>query len=94
MSPLHFLFQNRETEIVVDIPRVKCSIHGLVMTNEIWSQRNNCRMALFETMILDWLQGTSIQTASQEIGLSWKVAVGAMNQEGETSFGSEGSTAG
>ena len=42
--------------------------------NVIWSQRHNCRMALFETMILDWLQRTSIQAASQEIGFSWKVA--------------------
>jgi transposase len=68
------------TLLVADVPRVNCPEHGVRQIDVPWAEENSRFTALFEALVIDWLQEASIQAVSQRLGLSWDVVDGIMQR--------------
>jgi len=60
-----------KTILVADVPRIKCTEHGVVTVQVPWSEPDSGFTALFEALVIDWLKEASIAAVSRQLGLSW-----------------------
>lgn len=60
-----------KTILVADVPRIACPEHGVVTVGVPWSDPGSGFTALFEALVIDWLQEASIAAVSRQLGLSW-----------------------
>ncbi len=60
-----------KTFLVADVPRVNCPDHGVHQIDVPWSEPGSGFTALFEALVIDWLQGSNIQTVARRLDLSW-----------------------
>jgi transposase len=60
-----------KTILVADVPRVECPEHGVVTVGVPWSDPGSGFTALFEALVIDWLQEASIAAVSRQLMLSW-----------------------
>lgn len=65
---------------MADVPRVECSEHGVVTVAVPWSEPGSGFTALFEALVIDWLQEASIKAVSRRLGLSWNAIDGIMQR--------------
>lgn len=59
------------TIIQANIPRVDCKEHGVLQIAVPWAERNSSLTALFERLVIDWLQEASQTAVARLLGLSW-----------------------
>jgi len=69
-----------KTILVADVPRVKCSEHGVVTVTVPWAEPGSGFTALFEALVIDWLKEASVQAVSRRMGLSWNAIDGIMQR--------------
>jgi transposase len=59
------------TVLVGDIPRVDCPEHGVQQIRVPWAEPGARFTALFEALVIDWLQVSSFAAVARRLGLSW-----------------------
>jgi len=69
-----------KTILVADVPRVKCSEHGVVTVTVPWAEPGSGFTALFEALVIDWLKEASVQAVSRRMSLSWNAIDGIMQR--------------
>lgn len=60
-----------KTILEAEIPRVQCKTHGVLLTQVPWAEPGSGFTALFEALIIDWLQEASVKAVSKQFRLSW-----------------------
>jgi transposase len=68
------------TILVVDVPRVQCPDHGVRQVQVPWSEKGSRFTALFEALIIDWLQEASLAAVARLLGLTWHEVDGVMQR--------------
>jgi len=69
-----------KTIIAADIPRVQCPVHGVVQLEVPWAEALSRYTLKFETLIIDWLQETSVSAVARNFDLSWNAVDGIMKR--------------
>jgi len=69
-----------KTILVADLPRVKCKEHGVVTVSVPWAELGSGFTAMFEALVIDWLQEASTSAVSRLMGLSWNAIDGMMQR--------------
>ena len=59
------------TYVEAEIPRVKCPEHGVHQLRVPWAEEGSGFTALFESLVIDWLQCASSSEVARMMGLSW-----------------------
>ena len=68
------------TILVADVPRVNCPEHGVRQVDVPWAEEGSGFTALFEALVIDWLQEASIQAVAKQLGLSWSAVDGILQR--------------
>jgi transposase len=71
---------NHKTLIEAEIPRVKCSDHGIKQVPVNWAEKNSRFTLEFESAIILWLKEDSIKTVAANFGISWDEVNGIMER--------------
>ena len=71
---------NHKTMIEAEIPRVKCSEHGIKQIPVSWAEKNSRFTLEFESTVILWLREDSILTVATNFGISWDEANGIMER--------------
>ena len=69
-----------KTILVADVPRVQCPEHGVVTVAVPWAEPGSGYTALFEALVIDWLQEASTAAVSRLMRLSWNAIDGMMQR--------------
>lgn len=69
-----------QTLLVADVPRVKCSEHGVVQAATPWSDPGSRFTALFERMVIEWLREANFSAVARQLDLSWDEVDGIMSR--------------
>ena len=69
-----------QTIIEANLMRVKCEEHGVLLMSVPWAEDRTKYTALFEALIIDWLQEASISAVAEQFKLSWSVIDGIMQR--------------
>ncbi len=69
-----------KTILVADIPRVKCSEHGVHQIPVPWAKQGSGFTALFERLVIDWLKEANIKAVAGLMGLGWSAVDGIMQR--------------
>lgn len=59
------------TILIADLPRVQCEEHGVMQVAVPWSEPGSRFTALFEALVIDWLQEASLTAVARQLDLSW-----------------------
>lgn len=54
------------------VPRVECPEHGVEMVNVPWAEGRTKYTMKFESLVIGWLQETSISAVERRLRLNWK----------------------
>ena len=66
-----------QTILIATVPRIKCDEHGVKQVRVPWSEERSRFTALFEALVIDWLQATeSIAAVAKGMRLSWEEVAG------------------
>jgi len=68
------------TILVAQVPRVRCSEHGVKTIRVPWSAPGSSFTALFEALVIDWLRAATTQAVARRLGLSWDQVDGVMQR--------------
>jgi transposase len=68
------------TLLIAAVPRVRCSEHGVLQVKVPWAEPGSRFTALYEALIIDWLQVAPIQAVARQLGLSWDEVDGVMQR--------------
>jgi len=68
------------TIIVADVPRVQCDEHGVHQIAVPWSEPGSRFTALFEALVIDWLQEASLSAVARRLGLTWDAVDGIVER--------------
>lgn len=71
---------NHKTFIEADIPRVKCSEHGVHQVTIPWAEKNSRFTLELEKQICLWLKDASLSAVAFMFGLSWDVVAGIQSR--------------
>ena len=66
--------------LVADVPRVECTEHGVVTITVPWAEPGSGFTALFEALVIDWLQEATTSAVSDRLRLSWNAVDGIMQR--------------
>jgi transposase len=69
-----------QTLLIAHVPRVECRQHGVRQVKVPWAEERSRFTALFEAVVIDWLQEASIKAVAERLGLSWDEADGIMQR--------------
>lgn len=61
------------TYVEAEIPRVQCPAHGVRQVRVPWAEEGSGFTALFESLVIDWLQCASTSDVARLMRLSWGV---------------------
>src|SRR5262245_42767172 len=59
------------TILIADVPRVECPDHGVLQIRVPWGEPGSRFTAMFEALVVDWLQEASISAVARQLRLSW-----------------------
>jgi len=59
------------TVLEASVPRVRCAEHGVLTVEVPWAEPDSGFTALFEALVIDWLQEANVSAVSRLLGLSW-----------------------
>ena len=66
-----------QTVLIAKVPRVRCDKHGVRQVKVPWSEERSRFTALFEALVIDWLQASeSIAAVAKGMRLSWEEVSG------------------
>lgn len=68
------------TILIADVPRVECAEHGVGQVRVPWAEAGARFTALFEALVIDWLQEASLTAVARQLGLSWDEVDGIMSR--------------
>ncbi len=68
------------TIVAAEVPRVQCEHHQVKQIAVPWSEGRSRFTALFEALVIDWLQEAAISAVAQQMGLSWDEVDGIMQR--------------
>lgn len=68
------------TIVIGRVPRVKCPEHGVVHVAVPWAEEGSRLTALFEALVIDWLQEASFAAVARQLRLSWDQAAGIQDR--------------
>jgi len=68
------------TILVAEVPRVRCSEHGVKTIHVPWSEPGSSFTALFEALVIDWLREATTAAVARRLGLSWDQVDGVMQR--------------
>ena len=68
------------TVLVAEVPRVDCTRHGVRQIQVPWGEPGSRFTALYEALIIDWLQEASTAAVSRQLGLSWTAVDGVQQR--------------
>lgn len=68
------------TILVADVPRVECSEHGVKTIRVPWSDPGSGFTALFEALIIDWLQEATVTAVARQLDVTWDQVSGVMER--------------
>lgn len=69
-----------QTMLIAEVPRVACATHGVVQVAVPWAVPASRFTALFEALVIDWLQEASLSAVARQLGLSWDAVDGIMGR--------------
>ena len=69
-----------QTLLQAELPRTRCQEHGVRVVEIPWAQPHSRFTALFERLVIDWLQAASQQAVANRMGLSWDEVHGIMQR--------------
>jgi len=69
-----------QTILEAEVPRTNCPTHGVHQIHVPWSEPNSRFTALFEALVIDWLQEASISAVARLCNLSWDAVDGIMSR--------------
>ena len=64
------------TLVRAEVPRVRCSEHGVQQVRVPWAEAQSRFTALFEAMVIDWLKVASFSAVARQCRLSWDQVAG------------------
>ena len=64
------------TLVRAEVPRVRCAEHGVQQVPVPWADAQVRFTALFEAMVIDWLQVASVAAVARQCRLSWDQVAG------------------
>ncbi len=59
------------TILIADVPRIECPDHGVLQIRVPWGEPGSRFTAMFEALVIDWLQEASISAVARQLRLSW-----------------------
>jgi transposase len=65
-----------QTWLLCDVPRMKCSEHGVVQVAVPWAEARSRFTAPFECAVIDWLHVAPVAAVARMMRLSWGAAAG------------------
>ena len=66
-----------QTILIANVPRVRCEDHGVKQVRVPWAEERSRFTAMFEALVIDWLQATeNIAAVSRGMRLSWEEVSG------------------
>ena len=68
------------TVLHTELPRTRCEEHGVRVVEIPWAEPHGRFTALFERLVIDWLQAASQQAVAERMGLSWDEVHGIMDR--------------
>ena len=68
------------TILAADVPRCRCTEHGVHQVSVPWGEPGSRFTALFEALVIDWLKETSISAVGRNLDLSWDQIDGIMQR--------------
>jgi transposase len=69
-----------QTILAAEVPRCRCSEHGVRQVSVPWGGSGSRFTALFEALVIDWLKETSLSAVGRNLGLSWDQIDGIMQR--------------
>jgi transposase len=69
-----------QTLLHTELPRTRCEAHGVRVVQIPWAEPYGRFTALFERLVIDWLQAASQQAVADRVGLSWDEVHGIMER--------------
>jgi len=69
-----------QTFLHAELPRTRCEKHGVRVVTIPWAEPHGRFTALFERLVIDWLQAASQQAVADRVGLSWDEVHGIMER--------------
>lgn len=64
-----------KTEIEGDVPRIRCSEHGVKLVDVPWAERGSLQTLLFEAIILKWLEVAPVASVAERMSIDWDTAL-------------------
>jgi len=68
------------TLLHAELPPTRCKAHGVRVVRIPWAEPYGRFTALFERLVIDWLQAASQQAVADRVGLSWDEVHGIMER--------------
>ena len=68
------------TILEAKLPRIDCQKHGVSMIHVPWAEPGSGYTALFEGLVIDWLQEASTKAVARQFSLSWNAIDGIMQR--------------
>jgi len=59
------------TVLMAQVPRIECPTHGVLQIKVPWGEPGSRFTALFEALVIDWLQETSVSAVARLMSLDW-----------------------
>lgn len=69
-----------QTILEVDVPRVSCAEHGVQQVSVPWAEKNSSFTALFEALVIAWLEEASIKAVAERMQLTWDQVDGVLQR--------------
>lgn len=69
-----------QTLLHAELPRTRCEADGVRVVQIPWAEPYGRFTALFERLVIDWLQAASQQAVADRVGLSWDEVHGIMER--------------
>jgi transposase len=69
-----------QTTLEADVPRCSCPEHGVKQIRVPWAEAGSRFTALFECLVIDWMQEAGRSATARQLGLTWSEADGIMQR--------------
>ena len=69
-----------KTLLVAEVPRIDCPTHGTRQMNVPWAEPRARFTALFECLVIEWLQQASIKAVAELLDMTWDQVAGIMER--------------
>jgi len=69
-----------QTILVAKVPRVDCKTHGPRQIRVPWAEKGSHFTAMFESLVIDWLQESTVAAVARLMDLSWDEVEGIMHR--------------